>query len=326
MPWSKLALALTLLAAAMVGGLFLSGFVVLHWLGLHDVSLHAMTYWAYLRARDLPQFAPWVTRIEFSGAIGFGVPMLAWLGLLMPLFKIPQGVLLQNDAPVPEKTQPSYYEAAEQARADALSRDPGEVEMQKSLQRAAAMAGLAMTAVTASSCAAQVTTHHAAQAAQPSDVQQRARFLLERLLVLIKQSKSIKDFTPEHIGEVFGVRLRTYGPSDYGYSEDLNNDWTWNIDRVDPSDGDPIMWDFTFRSDPGKNPDMTHICSLDYDDFIGALKAMGLRGESHYVEHGRMQYGGYSTGTLTLWVYPEGEANHPIEKIGHKCIWMIRVF
>lgn len=41
--------------------------------------MHGLTYWEYFRARDLAQVAPYVTAIELSGAMGFGVPMLAWI-------------------------------------------------------------------------------------------------------------------------------------------------------------------------------------------------------------------------------------------------------
>ena len=36
---------------------------------------------------ELPQFAPYAIRIKLSSAIGFGLPLLAWVGLLIPLFK-----------------------------------------------------------------------------------------------------------------------------------------------------------------------------------------------------------------------------------------------
>ncbi|MGP1609299.1 MAG: hypothetical protein ACTS5G_01235, partial [Burkholderiales bacterium] len=158
MPWSKLALALALLVAALVGGTYLSGLVLLHWLNLPDVPLQATTYLSYLRVRGLPPFAPYVTTIELSGAIGFGVPLLAWLGLLVPLFRTPRNAMLERVAPSARQVESSYCQAAERARVEALSHDPGEIEMQKSLQRAAAIAGLAMTAITANSCATQAST------------------------------------------------------------------------------------------------------------------------------------------------------------------------
>lgn len=318
MPWSKLALALTLLVVAVVGGAYLSGLVLLHWLKLPDVPLHATTYLAYLRARDLPPFAPYVTTIELSGAIGFGVPMLAWLGLLVPLFKTPSGAMLQYDAPVARNVTPSYYEAAERARAQTLSRDPGEVEMQKSLQRAAAIAGLAMTAVTATSCATQASTHHAAQAKPSGKVEQRARFLLERLLALIKQSNSIEDFTPEHIGEVFGVRLRYFSKTDFGYTETVDKHWTFNIDRLDAAGLNPLTWDFSFDTDADPSPPRTAVCTLDYDEFVARLKAMGFEGGPHYVEHGRMLYGAFGRNGMSVRVQPKGDGQR-------RCVNLIQV-
>ncbi len=83
----KAGTAVVLLVAALIGGLFLSGYITLLWLSIHGAPLRWNTYWDYFRALDLPQVAPYVQKIKISGAVGFGVPGLVWLGLLIPLFK-----------------------------------------------------------------------------------------------------------------------------------------------------------------------------------------------------------------------------------------------
>lgn len=84
---TKTTLAAALLMAALAGGLFLSGYLVLLLLGLRDVPQTWHTYWDYCRALDLAEVAPYVTKIKLGGYVGFGLPLLAWLGLLVPLFR-----------------------------------------------------------------------------------------------------------------------------------------------------------------------------------------------------------------------------------------------
>jgi type IV secretion system protein VirD4 len=83
----KMGFAGMLLIATLIAGWFLSNYLVLFLLGLHDVPQAWNMWWQYFQAKELPEFAPYVTRIKLSGAIGFGLPVAAWLGLLIPLFK-----------------------------------------------------------------------------------------------------------------------------------------------------------------------------------------------------------------------------------------------
>jgi len=81
----KLIFASILLVAALLGGLYLSGWLSLWLLGLHDVPLHWNTWWQYHQAASLPQYAPYAGKIKLAGGLGFGLPLLAWLLLLIPL-------------------------------------------------------------------------------------------------------------------------------------------------------------------------------------------------------------------------------------------------
>ena len=72
---------------AVAAGLYLSGWTTLKLLGLESAPLQWNTWWTYFKALDLPQVAPYVTKIKLGGAVGFGVPLLGWLLLLIPLFK-----------------------------------------------------------------------------------------------------------------------------------------------------------------------------------------------------------------------------------------------
>ncbi|WP_458071650.1 type IV secretory system conjugative DNA transfer family protein [Rhodanobacter sp. BL-MT-08] len=87
MSTGKLVFALALLLAALVGGLYFADWLVLWMLGLKNVPLVWNTWWQYFQALDLPQVAPYVGKIKAAGAVGFGLPLLVWALLLIPLFK-----------------------------------------------------------------------------------------------------------------------------------------------------------------------------------------------------------------------------------------------
>ena len=67
-----------LLLAALVAGLFFSGWLV-RLLMKVDVPLSWNTYYQYVAALDLPQVQPYAGKIKWSGYIGFGLPILLWL-------------------------------------------------------------------------------------------------------------------------------------------------------------------------------------------------------------------------------------------------------
>lgn len=67
-------------------GLYLSGYSTLRLLGL-DVPLHWSAYETYYQALGLPELVPYAAKVRLAGGIGFGVPLMAWLVLLIPLFK-----------------------------------------------------------------------------------------------------------------------------------------------------------------------------------------------------------------------------------------------
>jgi type IV secretion system protein VirD4 len=92
----KLIFAILLLVAMLIGGLFFAGWLTITLLHV-QVPLAWNTWWQYFRAIDLPQVAPYVGKIKLAGGIGFGVPLLAWLIVLIPLFK-PKAQSLHGNA------------------------------------------------------------------------------------------------------------------------------------------------------------------------------------------------------------------------------------
>ena len=68
-----------LLLAALAAGEFLSGLFTLWLLKLGTADLGLGTYWSYISALDLPQVAPYASKIKIGGYIGFGLPLILWL-------------------------------------------------------------------------------------------------------------------------------------------------------------------------------------------------------------------------------------------------------
>jgi type IV secretion system protein VirD4 len=85
----------TLLAA--VAGVYLAGYLVLLMLKLDPAHLAWDTYWGYVRTLDLAQVKPYAGRIRAAGWLGFGLPGLAWCGLLVLMFR-PRERAVHGDA------------------------------------------------------------------------------------------------------------------------------------------------------------------------------------------------------------------------------------
>jgi type IV secretion system protein VirD4 len=76
-----------LFVAALVIGEVFAGWLTLLFLGLKDVALGFTTYIAYVRVLDVPQYGPFAWKIKAAGAVGFGVPLLCWLVVLVVLLR-----------------------------------------------------------------------------------------------------------------------------------------------------------------------------------------------------------------------------------------------
>lgn len=79
---TRFAFGLTVLAVALVAGLYLSGRVTTLLLGIDGAGTHWAVYLDYLRTLDLPQVRPYAGKIKAAGVVGFGLPTLAYVGLL----------------------------------------------------------------------------------------------------------------------------------------------------------------------------------------------------------------------------------------------------
>lgn len=77
----KLVFALAVFALVPLVGLYLSGRLTFMFLGLHAPMPNWHVYLDYLRTLDLPQVRPYAAKIRAAGWVGFGTPLLAYIGL-----------------------------------------------------------------------------------------------------------------------------------------------------------------------------------------------------------------------------------------------------
>lgn len=72
---------------ALIVGVYLSGYLVLFFLKLGSGLLEWHTYPDYVHALRLPQYQPYADRIKTAGYLGFGVPVLTYVSLLVFILK-----------------------------------------------------------------------------------------------------------------------------------------------------------------------------------------------------------------------------------------------
>ena len=116
---------------------------------------------------------------------------------------------------------------------------------------------------------------------QPADShdprsRERSRRLLANTLALIRESKSIKDFTFENITYHFGAGLIKTSESQYGLLQRLSDRWLVSY-AVDKTGMYGPRFEVYFQDEPlNSAPPMTEICDMDFDEFNTHLESMGF--------------------------------------------------
>lgn len=129
---------------------------------------------------------------------------------------------------------------------------------------------------------------------------------LQRLISLLRVSKSINDFTPEFIGKGMGVDIKVVDADTYGFGEKLDADWGWGIQRQNVLSFGPRV-DFGFSSQPGTDPVATAICKIDSAKFGSELESIGFTRTPAYAERGRIAHFNFDRDSLHVEVYPQAE-------------------
>lgn len=92
----KIVIAVAMLIALTLLGIWFSGSVLYWWFGF-DHNAELFTYWQYLRHIGRPEVAPFANKIKLSGFAGFLLPITGYLFLLYALFK-PRAKSTHGDA------------------------------------------------------------------------------------------------------------------------------------------------------------------------------------------------------------------------------------
>ncbi|WNH52516.1 type IV secretory system conjugative DNA transfer family protein [Stenotrophomonas oahuensis] len=97
MSTQKMVATAVLVLLTAIGGYALAGYLALVFLGVDTSHYAANTYLVYLRSMDLPEVAPYLTKIKLAGVLGFGLPLLVLLVVLFFMFK-PKKKSIHGDA------------------------------------------------------------------------------------------------------------------------------------------------------------------------------------------------------------------------------------
>lgn len=73
---------LGVLLIALIGGAYLAGMFTKMLIGV-DIPVGLKTWLSYWQAIDTPRMQPYVGKVKIAGALGFGTPLLLWLGMLV---------------------------------------------------------------------------------------------------------------------------------------------------------------------------------------------------------------------------------------------------
>jgi type IV secretion system protein VirD4 len=102
------------LLVALAAGMFFAGWLILFMLHV-NAPLAWNTWWQYFQARDLPQVAPYVSKIKMSGGIGFGLPLVLWLVMFYLMFRSSERSLYGESR---------FADASDLNKQDVLKNDP----------------------------------------------------------------------------------------------------------------------------------------------------------------------------------------------------------
>ncbi len=148
---------------------------------------------------------------------------------------------------------------------------------------------------------------------------------LLRLLTLIRDSKTIQDFTPARIADGMGIPMQAASEGRSGFGEQLTTDW-WSAIELDPNNTYGPRFEFSFRpTASGTYPAMTGICQVDFEHFSKELQAMGFKHGTYRGEHNRIIHENFERDGLTIKVYTRGEADTPVESVSHACVSMVLI-
>jgi hypothetical protein len=152
-----------------------------------------------------------------------------------------------------------------------------------------------------------------------------AETALSKVLELLRDSKSIQDFTAEKIAGITGLAMQAGGSGRFTASETLTPDWWYSIEMVKATvNGPQFMFGF-HPAKPGSTPSATPVCGMDFTAFSDQLESMGFSKQVRHGEHGRiLSYQFYRSG-LAVTVGTRGENEESDENVRHQCVSTVTI-
>lgn len=152
-----------------------------------------------------------------------------------------------------------------------------------------------------------------------------AELLLLRLVDLIKQSRSIQDFTPERVSAVMQQPVTYFTPDRFGYRGSLTRDWRFTLDvRTTDSVTERLDLDFIDRT-PNRSASATDICQIDFDRFASEMANAGFSRTTINGEHGIVVYDRFDRPDLSIKVSSIGAAPPPPDGALHICVQLVTI-
>lgn len=162
------------------------------------------------------------------------------------------------------------------------------------------------------------------QATSPSE-DLTAELLLARLVDLIKQSRSIQDFTPERVSAAMQQPVTYFTPDRFGYRGLLTRDWRFTLDvRTADTVTERLDLDFIDRT-PNRSASATDICQIDFDRFASEMANAGFSRTTINGEHGIVVYDRFDRSDLSIKVSSIGAAPFPPEGALDICVQLVTI-
>lgn len=150
--------------------------------------------------------------------------------------------------------------------------------------------------------------------------------LLQRTLQLIGETRSIRDFSPQRLGDSYGVPFVSHEPGHHSFAEQIDRDWWYSLQIADDIGGAP-RFDLSFDQavPSARGVSMADICQVDFDQFGQQLQALGFTRRANHAEHGRHVSDVFERDSMRVEVFARGESEASSEASAHACVKMLTI-
>lgn len=150
--------------------------------------------------------------------------------------------------------------------------------------------------------------------------------VLQRTLQLIGKARSIRDFSPQQLGDNYGVPFASHEPGQHSFAEQIDRDWWYSLQIAEDIGGAPrfdVSFDQAVPSARGVS--MAGICQIDFDQFGQQLQALGFSRRPNHAEHGRHVSDVFERDGMRVEVFARGESEASSGTSAHACVKMLTI-